>query len=162
KGAEDAEVRALGKRTLKADRQLDNLLDNPKRLAEKPELARAALQQQEAALEEMIAKGDKLRASFAGDTSGARAAALDNVPAALERNRALQARMAELSAAPTSERLKAIADASDVLQSAAGAKKPLPQQLLEGSVFGHVTAMASPLGPLAPMIGAKASKAIGE
>jgi hypothetical protein len=90
KGAEERELREIGKRSLDADRQLDRLLNNPKRMAEKPELAKAALQQQEAALEDLAKNAEQLKVKFAGDTSGERLAALENSGKALERNRELQ------------------------------------------------------------------------
>lgn len=160
KGIKEDGIGALGKRTLNADRELDRLLDNPKMLAEKPHMAKAALQKQEAALEAIIAKRETLVAKYAADETGVRLAALDAAPAALERNRAIQQRIADIITAPASPRLAQIADARDALVTG-GAKKGLPQQLLEGSVFGNVTALAAPLGPLAPMIGAKASSLIG-
>lgn len=165
KNAEDAEVRALAARSAKADKQLRNLIDNPKRLAKKPELAEAALQQQESALEELVTKHrDNLRAKFAGDTSGERLKALDFAETALERNRALQAKLTDIAAKPTSDRLAAIANAADALVSG-GAKKTLPEQMLESTVFGVVTGAAAeqlpgPFGVLAPMIGAKAAGAV--
>jgi len=154
-------LNVLGKRTLKADRALDGLLDNPKRLASKPELALASLQQQESALEGILAKSDKLRATFAADTSGDRLAALEKIPAALERNRSLQTRIAELTAAPSSARTSAIADAQALLQSG-GAPKSMAEQMLGGAVFSGAAGLAHALpgvgSMLAPLAGAKASK----
>ncbi len=63
KGSEDAEIRTIGKQSLKADRQLDNLLDNPKALAENPRGALTALQKQEHALEQLTAKDATIRAT---------------------------------------------------------------------------------------------------
>lgn len=63
KGSDDAELRTIGKQSLKADKKLDNLLDNPKALAERPQNALAALQQQEHAYEQLLAKGDEIRAA---------------------------------------------------------------------------------------------------
>jgi len=57
KGAEDSGLRQLTKQQLKASRQLDNILDNPKALAERPEAALSALQKEEHALEQL----DELR-----------------------------------------------------------------------------------------------------
>jgi hypothetical protein len=54
-GATDPEIRTIGKQAANADKQLRNLLDNPKYLASKPESAMAALQKQEHALEQMLA-----------------------------------------------------------------------------------------------------------
>lgn len=163
KDAEDAEIKVLGKRTLNADKQLDRILDNPKYLAENPKTAISALQKQEAALEELTTKhADKLKAVFATDQEGVRRAALDAIPNALERNRALQQRIADVAAEPSSTRLTAIEDAKDALLTAGAREKSLPEQLLAGTVFGKVTALASPLGPLAPLLGARASKAVSE
>lgn len=156
-------LNVIGKRTLKADRQLDRLLDNPKAFAARPERALEALQQQESALEDIIAKSDKLRVKFAADTSGERLAALDKIPAALEQNRALQTRIAQLTAEPMSPRLQAIADAKDML-AAGGAAKSLPEQMLGGAVFSGVAGLAHALpgigSMLAPLAGAKASKLV--
>jgi hypothetical protein len=160
KGAEDAEIRALGKRTLKADRALDNILDDPKALAESPKAALKQLRVQEAALDDMVNKhGPKLRESFAADTSGTRAAALDYASTALEKNRALQSKIGELTSAPASQRLSQISDAVEALS----APKPAPglaQDLLGGSVFGHVAGAFSGLPIVGPMIGAKAAKLV--
>lgn len=157
KEAEDAEVRALAARSAKADKQIRNLIDNPKRLAKKPEFAEAALQQQESALEELVTKhGDNLRAKFAGDASGDRLKALEYASTALEKNRALQAKISELAAKPASQRLDDIAAAVDNLS----APKPsggLAGDLLGGSVFGHVAGAFSGLPVIGPMIGAKAA-----
>ncbi len=161
KGIKEDGIGALGKRTLNADREIDRLLDNPKMLAEKPHMAKAALQKQEAALEAIVAKRETLIAKYADDTSGVRLAALDAAPAALERNRAIQKRIADIVTPPTSQRLTDIADAKDALVTGVS-KKGMPQQLLEGSVFGNVTALAAPLGPLAPMLGAKVSSIVGD
>lgn len=110
KGADDAEVRAIGRRTLKADRALDNLLDDPKALAENPKGALRQLRVQEAALDDLVNKhSEKLRAKFGTDTSGDRVKALDFASTALEKNRALQARIDGL--ASPSARLTAIDDA---------------------------------------------------
>lgn len=173
KGAEEAELRAIGKRTLKADRHLDSLIDDPKQFAENPRSALATLRRQEAALDELVTKhGDSLRTKFATDASGDRLAALDNAAAALERNRALQQRITDLAAPPSSPRLTSIDDAKDALLTGGRTEKSLPEQLLQGTVFGQVTgavgavAGAIPggaiLGPFAPLLGARAAKAVTE
>lgn len=162
-GAEETAVRALGKRTFDADRQLDKLLQNPKYLASKPETAMAALQKQEAAIEEILAKhGDKLRASFT--TDGTRVAALDAMPVALERNRALQAKITNLTGDVASPRLAEIRDAQATLASG-GAKKSLGQQMASGMAFSTVAGMVAALpipgaGLLAPILGAGAANAV--
>lgn len=223
KGSEDPEIRALGKRTLKADKSLDNLLDDPKLLATDPERAMSSLRKQESALEDIMKREGAIREAAQGSietekaaaaekirneyyasdayqnrfaknpdgsvrvsgmpaapthelesmlaksadeitaSRGARANALDKIPAALERNRALQERIGALAAEPSSARLAAIGDARDAL-AAGGRPASLPEQMLQGSVFHHVSSLVSmtPLGPLASAIGAKASKLIGD
>jgi hypothetical protein len=208
RGSDDAEIRTIGKQTLKADKQLDNVLDNPKALAENPKSALAALQKQEHAFEQLIAKGDDIRAAAqtklaeeadaiatkakAGARAGAevdsapraaetadaataakakdiptsaRLEALDQVPAALEKNRALQQRIREITAPHASARLSAIQDAAD--QLANGGRKPnLVERMLGGSVFGTASGLAAHVPVLgqipgvAHMIGAKASEAV--
>lgn len=202
KGSDDLEIRTIGKQTLKADKQLDNILDNPKALAENPKSALAALQKQEHAFEQLLAKSDDIRAAAqtklaeeaeiggaklkAGETpapapvadgaeaaapeaapvpTSARLAALEQVPAALEQNRAFQARIRDLTAPHASPRLSSIQDAAD--QLASGGRKPsLAEQMLGGSIFGAATGVAAHvpvLGQLpgvAHMVGAKASKMV--
>ncbi len=270
KGSDDAAIRTIGKQSLKADRQLDSLLDNPKHLAENPKSALAALQKQEHALEQLASKSDELRASFdngipntaddildpdavvtikaselkkrgyfeppgqgddvvkaekgrkaikegqrdpvratidsegrieifdgrnrvaaaieqdaplkisfepgyhggdsvvlrgtgtglPGASKGVRAAALDAVPAALERNRAFQARIRELVAEPTSPKLAAIADATDAL-SIPAAKQGFGSQLAETAMQGsimHSVAGAIPIPFVGHAVGAWAAK----
>lgn len=135
KDATDSEIRSLAARSAKADKALRNLLDNPIEMAKKPHLALSALQRQQSALEGIIAKADDLRATFAADATKARAAALDAVPAALERNKVLQQRIADLTAAPTSARLAQITEATDLLTSG-GAKESTVQKMLGGTLFG--------------------------
>ena len=109
KGAEDPALRAITRRTLKTDRALDNLLDDPKALADNPRGALRQLRIQEAALDDLVTKhGDNLRAQFAADTSGTRMRSLEAAERALQRNRALQARIAELSTPPASPALTKI------------------------------------------------------
>jgi len=176
------EASEIGKVSLEADKTIDRMLRNPKALAARPQRVLDALQQQEAALERLAAHSDNLKPVFAADTSGERLAALGNVPAALERNRAIQARIAELAKPASSPKLSEVADALETLKSGpktsarleaidvardslvtgGPGKKGMAQNLLEGSAFGMVTGLAAPLGPLAPMIGAKASSVIGD
>lgn len=138
----------LGKRLLKTDRALDRLLDNPKALAAKPQRALDALQMQEAAYEDILAKADQLRIKFAGDTSGDRVAALDAIPAALERNRALQAKISELLQPPRTPRLDEIAHAHDVLSQPAPPKSMI-EQAFGGTMFGAASTAARSI----PLIG---------
>jgi hypothetical protein len=138
KDSEVPGVRALGARTRKADMALDRLLDDPKALAEAPKAALKHLRVQEAALEDLNTNyASKLRETFAGDTSGARAAALDYVPTALEKNRALQAKIAELSGKATSPRLDAIGDAMAGLGQATKKESATIGDILGQSAMGH-------------------------
>ena len=137
------------------------------RCASKPERALAALQQQESVLEELVTKhSENLRAKFAGDTSKARQAALDAVSPALERNRALQAQIADVTSTPASQRLTAIRDAREALTVGA-APKSLPEQMLGGAAFSMATKAIGALpipgaSLLAPIMGAKAAALVGE
>jgi hypothetical protein len=164
KGAEERELREIGKRSLDADRQLDRLLNNPKRMAEKPELAKAALQQQEAALEDLAKNSDALKVKFAGDTSGERLAALENAGKALERNRELQLRLADLAKPAQSERLAAIANARDAL-SAPKAAETFGQKMAGGTAYSIAADVARSIpmvGPfVAPFVGQAAAAAVG-
>lgn len=138
----------LGKRLLKTDRALDRLLDNPKALAARPQRALDALQMQEAAYEDLLGKSNDLRIKFAADTSGDRIAALDAIPAALERNRALQSRIGGLLQAPRTPRLDEIAAARDVLNQPARPKS-MVEQAFGGTMFG---ALAGAVGSI-PVLG---------
>lgn len=165
---EDARaVREIGKISLEADKAIDRTLRNPKALAENPKRALAALQQQEHALERLVGKSEALRPTFAADKSGARVAALDAIPGALEKNRAFQKRIAELAAAPASERLTQIANATDVLSS--GGKKTIAEQMLAGAGYSLGAGAAFSVGDatgipgaafLAPFAGATAAKLV--
>lgn len=155
----------LGKLALKSNRQLDNILDNPTGIAKNPAKALDALQRQEHALSKLLERSDDLRAAYATDTTGARMAALETVAPALERNRALQAKIAELSADAASPRLTQIADAKAALQSGGG--KSLAEQMGGGAAFGLVTGAVAALpipgsSFVAPFIGAKAANLVGE
>lgn len=169
-GAEARAVRETRKISLDADKLLDKTLRNPKALATEPKRALAALQQEEHALEQLAQHGETLRPSFGADTSGAREAALDAIPGALERNRALQQRITDVATPlpkvpKTSPRLEAIDAARDALSTPAA--KSLPEQMLGSSVFGGVTGLVAALpipgsSFVAPWLGAKASKFITE
>lgn len=153
----------LGKRLLKTDRALDRLLDNPKALADRPQRALDALQMQEAAYESILAKSDQLRIKFAADTSGDRIAALEAIPAALERNRQLQQKIGALLQPPRTPRLDAIAEARDVLSQPA-APKGMVEQIFGGAAFGAVTSAVGSVPVLgqipgvAAIIGAKGAE----
>lgn len=168
RGADEAELKAIGKRTLKADKQLDNLIDDPKYFAENPKGALSALRKQEAALDELVTKhGEKLRAKFANDTSGARLQALDNAAKALERNRSLQQKITDLAAAPSSSRLTAIDDAKELLVSGGAANKgqSLFDRVASGTAFtgvaGAISALPIPgAAAVAPFLGARAAELV--
>jgi hypothetical protein len=153
------EVREVGKVALEADKAIDRMLRNPKALAQRPQRVLDGLQQQEHALEKLIAQGDNLKPIYAADASGTRQAAFDYASVALERNRAIQAKIADLSAAPASPRLQAIADAAEGL-NAPKPQKGMVGELLGGSVFGHVAGAFSGLPVVGPMLGAKAAKMV--
>lgn len=111
-------VREISKISYDADKSIRSMLNNPKALAERPLKALEALQRQEHALELLARNEDELRRVFAADESGARAASLDRIGAAVERNRALQTRVRELVAPPASPKLAQIADQLEALKTA--------------------------------------------
>lgn len=180
----------LGRINAKAGKQLDNILDNPIGLAKNPAKALDALQRQESAMVKLLDRSDDLLAVFAKDTipdrviggvkmpglrdGPTRMEALDSVAAALEKNRALQERIAAVSQphapVPTSSpRLDAIEAARDALAGGGkqGTLSKLPEQMLQGSAFGMVTGAVSALpipgaAAVAPLIGAAVSKLITE
>jgi hypothetical protein len=156
------EMGVVGKRTLVADRQLDRLLDNPKALAKRPGRALEALQQQESALEAMVARRADLENVFKADTTPTRIKALDAADRALQRNRELQTKLADLASTPTSQRLDDIVSARDGLTT--GAKESMGAKMAGGAAYsvGASAVGAIPIiGPLlAPFAGAAASNAI--
>jgi hypothetical protein len=111
-------VREISKISYDADKSIRSMLNNPKALAERPLKALEALQRQEHALELLARNEDELRRVFAADETGTRAASLDRLGAAVERNRALQARVRELVAPPASPKLAQIADQLESLKTA--------------------------------------------
>lgn len=165
----------LGRVAKDTDRQLDRLLNNPIALAKEPSKSRAALnalQQQENVFVKMLERGDELRAAYGtGELAAKRMAALDTIPAALEKNRALQARIESLHSPikPTTPdvtpRLSQIDEARELLAAGKG-EKTIAEQMLQGSVFSGVAGLTSAVpvvGPmLAPFLGARASKLVGE
>lgn len=170
----DADVKGIGdikqmaKVSLDADRKIDRLLNNPIQLAENPKYALGALQQQENALGKIVKNEAALRAVFAADETGTRAAALDAIGPALDRNRALQGRIRELAAEPASARLTAIDAAKEAL-SLPKPKAPEPSLLekaASGGLFGAITGAAAHIPVLgqipgvAHLIGAKGAEAI--
>ncbi len=107
-----------------------------------------------------------LGAMTRGEVQGARRAALDALPARLEQNAALQARI-EAASIPKaelgSERLTQIADLRAELASGAGAKKGLLEQMAQGSIMGGVMSALPALpfgGVLVPLIGAKVASTV--
>lgn len=165
KDAKDAEIRSLAARSAKADKALRGLLDNPIALAEKPQQALSALQRQQSALEGILAKADDIKASFASDKTGERLAALEKVSGSLERNKALQQRLGDLAAAPTSTRLSQIADAQDLLATG-GKPQSTAEKMLAGTLFGLGAGAVGSSGLpgseyVAPLAGAAAAGMVG-
>ncbi len=155
------EVRKMAKVNLEADKMFDRALNKGTgNLGENLRPALGALQQQENALVKISKSETELRAVFAADESGTRAAALDAIPATLERNRALQQRIKALAAEPASEHLSAIGDA--LTGDFAAPKQGLFGQAVNRAVYAGATALASPFGHFAPAIGAKAAEWVSE
>jgi hypothetical protein len=103
-----------------------------------------------------------LDALHGGEVRGAGQEALGKLEGLLGDNRALQAKI-KASTAPaltrtelTSPRLTAINAARDVLATPAG--KSLGEDMLSGSIMGHVAGAFSGLPVIGPMIGAKAGQ----
>lgn len=170
----------IGKVAKDANKTIDRLLNDPTGLATKAsarETMATALRVQENAWEQTLKRSDDLRAAFAADTSGTRMAALDSIPGALEKNRALQARIADLATPPTSPklaqlgeahaaRLAAIDEAKDAFIANAARPKSLAEQAASGAVYSGAAGLAGAIpfvGPaIAPFIGAKAAGFVGE
>lgn len=165
-------MREAGNTTLRPDKALDLILNDPKALSgaagakvfeSKAASAQTALRVQEAALEKILSHKDELAAIHALDRTGRRAAALERIPAALDANRALQRRIDELIATPASERLNAIKDAVDTLGDRS--KLTMRQKIGGALAFGAVTSAAAGLdlpgaGTIAPILGAAAGSAV--
>lgn len=165
------DIKQMAKVSLDADRKIDRLLNNPIQLAENPKYALGALQQQDNALSKILKNETELRAVFAADETGTRAAALDAIGPALERNRALQGRIRELTAAPVSDRLSAIDNAKEALalpkpKTAPEPEPSLLQKAASGGIFGALTGAAAHIPVIgqipgvAHLIGAKGAEAI--
>ncbi len=164
------ENKATRKVMLDAERRLDRMIDNPKGLAQSPERALDALQRQEQTLAKIVSDVDVkplqgsddvaafLRSKAPDAVPGARATARQAAADILERNRALQARIETLRAPASSSRLSQIDDALDTIGERS--KRGLSEQLLQGSVYSSAASLAAPLGPLAPIVGAKAAEAV--
>lgn len=106
--------------------------------------------------------------------SGDRLRALDSVPQMLERNRAIQARIAEVKAPLDSPRLQSIRDAKELAAVGANEKPSFLQKMTEGAAYGKVhmamgalgAAVGGPLGAVigtaAPAVAAKVGKYVTE
>lgn len=155
-------MREQQKLYIESDKLLDRLLRNPKRLAEAPQIAKSALQQQEHVLELIASRADELRVMHLADTTGRRAAALEAIPGQLERNRALQAQIGAIAAPPASARLGQITDAIDALSTSKA--KTLGEQMASGAAYGMVTDLVRSIpfvGPMAaPLVGARVADAL--
>ncbi len=155
----------VGKAALKADRRIDGLVDDLKTLAERPQVAEGALRRTEQAWQSIIEQEPAIRARLIkeGAEGGERWKALDSISGLLEKNRAVQGRLAEITAAPASPMLKAL-DAAD---AAAAAVKPggsLIQKAGEGAIFSGVTGLAAAAGvpyPIAALGASMVSEKIG-
>lgn len=161
----------IGKISKDANLQLDRLLRDPKGLAADPAIAAKTLRQQENAMEKLLEREPELRVAYqSSEREAERAAALDNVKVALEKNRALQARIAEVAPKPklvkptTSPRLEAIDTARELLAN--GGEKTVAEQMVHGSLYGAIHGVVASVpfvGPIAaPLVGAKAAKLITE
>jgi hypothetical protein len=104
-----------------------------------------------------------LQALQGGEVQGEGRAAMDRLQGLLDANKDLQTKIktATLPAIArgelTSERIKAIDAAHDAL-STPGAKSTLGEEMLSGSIMGHVAGLFSGMPVIGPMIGAKAGK----
>ncbi len=90
-----------------------------------------------------------------GEVQGMRAKAHGELQGLLDENLALQQRIQASYKPPASERLTAIDDAFEALSSQKGGKKGLADQLMQGAAYSVGSTIAAPLGPLAPIVGAK-------
>lgn len=172
KSAHPRWMREEGLVSLKSDRSIDNLLNDPKALSgvagegafrSSALAAQKALRVQEYALQGILDHADELKVIHALDGTGRRAAALQSVAPALERNRALQRQIDALVAAPASPRLNEIADAAASIGKAP--PMTLKQKVGGALAFGAVTAAAGGLdlpgvNYIAPVLGAAAGSAV--
>ena len=94
-----------------------------------------------------------------GGVGGARKRTVDGLEELLESNLIQQAKMESLLNGTTDEIL-AIEAASEALKAGKKETGGLASDLLAGSTFTAVTALASPLGIAAPVLGAKAAKVV--
>jgi hypothetical protein len=147
----------------KSGGMLRDMLDVPKTLARDPKRMLYGLERQETALERLGEHEPALRDLFASDETGERAAQLDKLPAALENNRALQARIQAAIGPDASPALDAIDAAKERLMTPrAPEKEGIAQQLLGGKVFEMAEEKSKELfGSLpfiGPVIGSKAAE----
>jgi hypothetical protein len=104
-----------------------------------------------------------LEALKSGEVQGEGRAAMDRLQGLLDSNRSLQTKIKGAASAATpraelaSERLTAIENARDALSSPS-AKPTLGEEMMSGSIMGHVAGMFSGLPIIGPMIGAKAGQ----
>lgn len=157
-GPGELPIQEIAKLSAKSGDAIQSMLANPKALARSPGRMLDALTAQEEAFTQLGKREGSLRQLFAADTSGERAAALDKLPQALERNRSLQEQVKGLMAAPSSERLKAIDGAKELLASSGRGHGGLAETMLGGSIMGHVAGMFTGLPIIGPMLGAKAGQ----
>ncbi len=132
---------------------------------------RQGVKQLDSKAKKYLASLDVIGGEGRGGLGATQREAIEKVPAAIERNRALQARIKELAAPPASERLAAIEEAKQAL-AAGKPHETIAEQMLKGAVFSGVTGgVASltddtPLGGIgamvAPFLGARASRMLGE
>ncbi len=152
-------IAEMAARNAKAEVALRNVLDNPIALAERPQMALTALQKQQSALEGIAKADPELRAAFAADATGARAASLDAVAPTLEKNLALQDRIRATMAPHASPRLDAITTAQESLQ--AGGGKSALQSMAEVGMQGpimHAIGAAIPIPVVGHAVGAYVAK----
>ncbi len=152
-------VSELAARNAKGESALRNVLDNPIALAEKPQMALTVLQKQQSALEGLVKADPELRAAFAADATGARAASLDAVAPTLEKNLALQERIRASMAPHASPKLDAIAAAQESLK--AGGGKSAIQSMAEVGMQGpimHAVGAAIPIPVVGHAVGAWVAK----
>lgn len=152
--------------SFKADKKIDRILENPKEFAAKPRQVQAALTQQERAYEKIAELEPELRQRILAQQRPGRVdkrlRGLDALPANLDRNRRLQARVRAILADPDSPRLTALRGHREDVVAAAAQPKSLAQSLTEGATFAGATAMAAPLGMGAPLVGAHVARTVGE
>lgn len=165
------EFREIGRLTLEADRALDRILRNPKRLAERPWLAEGPLQQSEHALDRLQAVAPELRARMAADagSSGQREAALGTVDAAIQRAQTLQGKIKALTPEaqggvwkPQSPLLEQIQAAEDALGNVP--KPSLWQDAATGYAAGAMAGLTpgGPLGAAAAYVAPKIARKLSD